>query len=132
MKKYIVHGLASMALAAATSSAAAQSGLPPRTQDFMRDAIQLATLLGKVHAVRITCNGRGDQYWRNHMRDLLNTEAPGQSSFRSTLAKAFNDSYSRESARRPICDTATAAAEAQYAAEGAEIAERLAVHYLPK
>ena len=63
------------------------------------------------------------------MQEMLDLEAPDQSSFRSSMARAFNDAYTSESRRRAWCDEAAVAAEAAYAAEGRRLAEGLARYY---
>lgn len=139
MKQYVIHSLLSIALASAASTIAPgkadaqdQQRAPPRTQDQMRDAIYLAGTLGSVHAIRVKCNGRDDQYWRVKMKDLLDLEAPNGGGLRSSMARAFNDAYTNESRKWRGCTTAAVAAEAEYAAEGRELADKLAMSYFPK
>jgi len=114
------------------ASVAQEDGLPRRNQAYLRDLVKLATVLGRAHAVRVTCNGRSDQYWRNHMRDLLDLEAPDRGGLRTSMARAFNDSYSAEQSVRLTCDPATVAAEATFASQGRALSEALAAHYFPK
>ena len=131
MKKNVLHGLISSALLFAASSAA-QDNLPPRTQDFMRDMVSLSSTLGRVHAIRVACNGRDDQYWRDQMVAFLDLEAPGRSSLRQSMTSAFNDAYQREIQLRTACDAGARDAEAVYAAEGKRLSDKLASHYLPR
>lgn len=130
MKKNVFHGLICSALIFAASSTA-QESLPPRTQDFMRDAVSLSSTLGRVHAIRVTCNGRDDQSWRDMMVEFLNMEAPERGSLRQSMTGAFNDAFQRESQLRGSCDAAARDAEAVYAAEGKRLSDKLAARYLP-
>lgn len=114
---------------AAQQSSQSEAPLPQRNGKYYSDAVQLARLLGRAHAIRVTCNGRTDQFWRLYMQEMLDLEAPSQGSFRDSMARAFNDSYAAEASVRNWCDDAAVAAEAQYAAEGKGLAEGLAKYY---
>lgn len=107
-------------------------GLPARDADYFRDATQLAELLGSAHAIRVRCNGRDDQYWRRYMADMLSYEAPESGNLRSSLVREFNDAFSDVSRDYLVCDSMAVAAEARFAAQGQEIATRLATFYFPK
>ena len=117
----------------ATASSAAQDSaerpLPTRSGQYLSDAVKLARLLGRAHAIRVSCNGRSDQFWRLYMQEMLDLEAPEQGRLRQSMARAFNDAFSAESKLRQWCDDSAVAAEAQFAAEGRTIAERLAKYY---
>lgn len=103
--------------------------LPTRSGQYLSDAVKLSRLLGRAHAIRVACNGRSDQFWRLYMQEMLDLEAPDQGSLRQSMARAFNDSFTTEANVRKWCDDAAVAAEAQYAAQGRAIAERLARYY---
>ena len=130
MKQHVFHAALVSALLFAASSAA--QGDPPRTQDMMRDAIGLSSTLGRVHAIRTTCRGNNDQYWREQMKELLSLEAPNSSALRRSMTNAFNDAYQRERRLRSVCDEGAREAEAAYAAEGRRLSDALAAAYLPK
>ena len=124
-------GLAS-ALGSAPSSTAQDANerpLPTRSGQYLSDVLSLSRLIGRAHAIRVKCNGREDQFWRLYMQEMLDLEAPNQGSLRSSMARAFNDSYTSESRRRSWCDEAAIAAEAAYATEGRRLAEGLARYY---
>lgn len=118
--------------AAGTASAAHAQQLPLRSQEYLRDAQHLAAVLGKAHGVRHTCKGTHDQYWRQHMIELLTLEAPDRGALRDSLVRAFNSAFQRTQARYPLCTTEAVRAEADYAAEGREIADRMAAYYFPR
>ena len=98
----------------------------------MRDAVQLADVLGAAHGVRYVCNGADDQYWRGHMIDLLTMEAPQRGALRSSMVRAFNSAFSDARQRYRVCDQRTVDAEAALAAEGRDLSDRLAAYYLPR
>jgi len=63
---------------------------------------------------------------------MLDIEAPNQGSFRDSMARAFNDGFAAESKIQSWCSAEAVAAEAKYAAEGKEIAARLAQFYFKR
>ena len=103
-----------------------------RSQDYIRDLVELAGILGGAHAIRVACNGRGDQYWRERMSGLLELEAPEASPLRRSMVDAFNRTYGFESERRLVCDSSARDGEIAYAAQGRMIADRMAARLLPK
>lgn len=102
-----------------------------RTQDYIRDVVELSSTLGAAHAIRLLCNGRDDQYWRVYMQELLGVEAPYQSRLRTSMVDAFNNAFSAESSRRRMCDEGAVSAEKIYAATGQRLANGLAEANLP-
>ncbi|MCA8900057.1 MAG: TIGR02301 family protein [Hyphomonas sp.] len=131
MYKARFHGLLLSALLMAGASAA-QGTLPLRGPDYFRDASELASTLGSAHAIRVRCNGREDQYWRQYMADMLSYEAPNRGALRTSLVDQFNDAYQDVSRQYLSCDNNAVEAEARYARQGQEISERMAMHYFPK
>lgn len=110
-------------------AASAEGDLPLRDQAYLRDAVRLAGVLGSAHGVRYVCNGEDDQYWRQHMIELLTLEAPQRGALRQAMVQSFNDSFSNARRRYTYCDQATVDAEKRYAAEGRDLADRLARYY---
>ena len=131
MNKARFHALLLSALMLSGASAA-QSGMPLRGPDYFRDAADLAAVLGSAHAIRVRCNGRDDQYWRQYMADMLSYEAPERGNLRSSLVERFNDAYQDTSREYLKCDNQAVEAEARFARQGQEISERMATHYFPK
>lgn len=111
---------------------ASAQDLPLRDQAYLRDAVQLADVLGSAHGVRFVCNGPDDQYWRGHMIDLLSMEAPQRGALRSSMVSAFNSAFSEAQRHYRVCDQRTVDAEAMLAEEGRDLADRLAAYYLPR
>lgn len=131
MKQTGFHILLLSALAFCGASAA-QSDLPMRGPDYFRDAKDLAATLGAAHAIRVECNGRGDQYWRRYMSDMLKYEAPNSGAVRSSLVEAFNEAFTSAGRIYQACDNRAVEAEADFAVKGQEIATRMATHYFPQ
>ncbi|MEZ5997531.1 MAG: TIGR02301 family protein [Hyphomonas sp.] len=131
MKQTRFHALLLSALMLSGASAA-QSAVPLRGPDYFRDAADLATTLGSAHAIRVRCNGREDQYWRQYMADMLTYEAPNRGTLRSSLVDNFNNAYQNVSRQYLQCDNQAVEAEARFARHGQEVSERLAMHYFPK
>ena len=117
---------------AAMASTPAPADAQARTQDYLRDVIKLAGVLGSAHGVRYVCYGDADQYWRQHMVDLLGMEAPERGSLRESMVRAFNNSFTRTRDRFDVCDQRARSAEADFAAEGRDIADKLAASYFPR
>jgi len=113
-------------------SARNEAPLPKRSGKYTSDALKLARVLGKAHSIRVTCNGRDDQFWRIYMQEMLELEAPVQGGFRDSMARAFNDAYAAEASFRNWCDADAVAAEAVYANEGKLLAEGLAQYYFKR
>ena len=109
----------------------AQSQSRVQTQDYFRDVIALAEVLGKAHAIRVVCNGRNDQYWRSYMLRLLELEAPYQGGMRRSLVNGFNAGFSWGSDLHPVCDGNAVNAEKAFATEGRDLSARLVQLNIP-
>ncbi|MBB35192.1 MAG: TIGR02301 family protein [Hirschia sp.] len=97
---------------------------------YLTQKRDLAGLLGQVHFIRTVCNGEGDQYWRNFMRDFLELEAVNESR-RSLFVKAFNHGYRYQSRQLTQgCSASAVQIEIALAQEGRRLAERIATGYL--
>ena len=69
-------------------SASAQEREPAERQTL----VDLAYAIGESHALRQVCQGDGDQYWRERMEQLTQTEA-ADSGFEARLKQAFNSGF---------------------------------------
>lgn len=63
---------------------------------------------------------------------MIDLEAPRRGTLRTSLVDAFNTAFTQAKRDYRICNTATIEAEAEFAARGRTLAERLASHYFPK
>lgn len=115
--------------------ALAAAAQPPRSPQGRQAAVDLAYVLGEVHALRQACVGETDQEWRTQMARLMETEQMdptlGQGGSRR-LASAFNNGFEARRTQFPLlADGAACRPEVQAeldkaAAKGEVLARRLA------
>lgn len=86
---------------------------------------ELAEVLGGAHYLRILCQGRGDQRWRDYMRGVIDREP----SYRDTLVEGFNRGYRQEEARFSQCDQPASQMEAELRARGLRVANGLSARH---
>ncbi len=107
-------------LAVAVTPALAQERSPAERQTL----VDLAYVLGQSHALRQACKGRGDQYWRSRMQQLVATEQP-DGPFDRRLADSFNDGFVAEHQAFQACDAAGRREAARVADKGRELSVTL-------
>ena len=78
---------------------------------------ELASVLGGAHYLRILCQGRGDQRWRDFMLGVISHE-PGT---RALMVENFNRGYRDQEARYQECDQEATQSEAELRARGLRI-----------
>ena len=88
--------------------------------------VDLADVLGRIHSIRVLCNGQSDQYWRQFMRNLLDVEAPQQGYLRSRMVESFNTAYTAEQALRQSCTIEATQAETELSERGRALSDSLA------
>ncbi|OQW57831.1 MAG: hypothetical protein A4S17_04265 [Proteobacteria bacterium HN_bin10] len=99
---------------------------PARGEDWYRgQLVELAEVLGGAHYLRIACDGRGDQRWRDYMRGVIQREP----TYNGILVEGFNRGYRQEEARFPVCDATTRQMEAELRARGLRIAQGLSARH---
>jgi len=105
----------------------AQAQQPPaRGEDWYRaQLVELSEVLGGAHYLRIVCDGRGDQRWRNYMRGVIEREPQ----YNGLLVEGFNRGYRQEEARFPICDATTRQMEAELRARGLRVSQGLSARH---
>ena len=97
-------------------------GEPVRGEEWYRgQLVELSEVLGGSHYLRILCDGRGDQRWRDYMRGVIEREP----SYNALLVEGFNRGYRNEEARFPTCDQTTRQMEAEWRARGVRVAQGL-------
>lgn len=105
---------------------AAQTPRATHGEEWYRDQlVELAEVLGGSHYLRILCEGRGDQRWRDYMRGVIEREPQ----YNVVLVEAFNRGYRNEEARFPVCDTTTRQMEAELRARGVRVAQALSARH---
>ena len=113
---------AALAMALTTAGTAlAQDRTPVQRQTLS----ELAYAMGQSHALRQVCLGAADQYWRERMGRLLQTEAADEA-FERSLRQAFNTGYAAAQAQFAACDSLSQAEAVQVARRGAALAEAAA------
>jgi len=103
-----------------------QATPPARGEEWYRgQLIELSEVLGGSHYLRILCDGRGDQRWRDYMRGVIEREPQ----YNAQLVEGFNRGYREEEARFPTCDATTRQMEAELRARGLRIAQALSARH---
>jgi uncharacterized protein (TIGR02301 family) len=116
-----------IAAASATPALAQQPAAPPaRTEEWYRgQLVELSEVLGGAHYLRILCEGRDDQRWRDYMRGVIEREPQHN----AALVEGFNRGYRNEEARFPTCDATTRQMEAELRARGLRVAQALSARH---
>ena len=115
-------GLAAPAVAQQQPQQSQQPGEPVRGEEWYRtQLVELAEVLGGSHYLRVVCDGRGDQRWRDYMRGVIEREPE----YNALLVEGFNRGYRNEEARFPVCDATTRQMEAELRARGLRVAQAL-------
>lgn len=91
--------------------------------------LSLSQTLGGVHYLRVVCEGRDEQYWRERMIELMELESGGYR-LREAMITAFNEGYYEEERRHPRCGGDLKAARDRLSAEGQRLAKQLGDPYL--
>ncbi|MBY0564686.1 MAG: TIGR02301 family protein [Hyphomonadaceae bacterium] len=126
-----VIGCALLAAGLLTAPALAQQqqpAAPPqqRGEEWYRgQLVELSEILGGAHYLRILCEGRDNQRWRNYMRGVIDREQR----YNALLVEGFNRGYRTEEARFPVCDITTQQMEAELRARGLRVAQALSARY---
>ena len=95
------------------------------SQSYQDDLFILSETLGRIHAIRVTCNGQSDQYWRRYMMNFLDLEAPTPGYLRSRMVERFNSAFSDESNRHPKCTVQATQTEQELSERGQQLTDRL-------
>ncbi len=105
----------------------AQAQQPPaRGEEWYRgQLVELSEVLGGAHYLRVVCDGRGDQRWRNYMRGVIEREPQ----YNGLLVEGFNRGYRQEEARFPVCDATTRQMEAELRARGLRVSQGLSARH---
>ncbi|MBI1407795.1 MAG: TIGR02301 family protein [Caulobacter sp.] len=101
--------------------AAAQDRSPAERQTL----VDLAYAIGESHGLRQTCNGPTDQFWRDRMVQLSDTEVP-DADFDARLKQAFNSGFATRQSQFPTCTLESRKAELAVARKGEALAQKLA------
>src|SRR5262245_45186709 len=117
---------AGFALSAAAQQPAQPQAPAPNSADWYGNQLsELAEVLGGTHYLRILCNGRSDQRWRDFMRGVIQREP----NYNTQMVEGFNRGYRNEEARFPECDTTAQQMEAELRARGLRISQALSARH---
>jgi uncharacterized protein (TIGR02301 family) len=120
-------GLRTLALSAAAAGlllshpVMAQERSPTERQTL----VDLAYAIGESHALRQICNGPADQYWRERMAQVTETEV-AEAPFAARLNQAFNSGFAARQTQFTACGPDSRKAELVVARKGQALARRLA------
>lgn len=117
--------LATPAVAQQTPPRAQPEGPVRSEQWYGEQLVELSEVLGGAHYLRILCDGRGDQRWRDYMRGVIQREPQ----YNAQLVEGFNRGYRNEEARFPTCDATTRQMEAELRARGLRVAQGLSARH---
>lgn len=120
----------------AAPAVAQQQQPPAQTEDpsqshlrgeqwYEEQLTELAQVLGGAHYLRILCQGRGDQRWRDYMRGVIEREPE----YNNQLVEGFNRGYRDQEARFPVCDTTAQQTEAELRARGLRVSRGLSARH---
>lgn len=112
--------VAALIIACMATAALAQEREPEERQRLL----DLAYTLGESHALRQTCEGLNDQFWRSRMVRLTEVEQAEQA-FDAQLRERFNTGFAARQGEFPLCDAASRKAEQQSARKGQALALKL-------
>jgi uncharacterized protein (TIGR02301 family) len=111
---------------AQTQRQTGQQSTPVRTEEWYRgQLVELSEVLGGSHYLRVLCDGRRDQRWRDYMRGVLSREAR----YHDQLVEGFNRGYRQEESRFSNCSQPATQAEAELRARGLRVAGGLSARY---
>lgn len=110
-----------LVIAAAASAAPVAS---PDSKPYDDKLMRLSEILGAVHYLRELCGASDGQFWRDRMREIMNSE--GSSALRrARLSRSFNQGYRSYSRTYNTCSPSAKTAIERFLAEGEEIADGL-------
>lgn len=112
--------VAALIIACIATSALAQEREPDERQRLL----DLAYTLGESHALRQTCEGLNDQFWRSRMVRMTEVEQADQG-FDAQMRERFNTGFAARQGEFPLCDEASRKAEQQTARKGQALALKL-------
>lgn len=92
-----------------------------RTIEMREALVQLARVLGESHALRQTCEGTDDQFWRSRMNRLAETEQ-AEPVLEREMKDAFNAGFAGARRLYSDCSEPARRAERLAAERGHEIA----------
>ncbi len=133
-RRAVLAAMLAVSLTAAPGFAQQQQAQPDEDQSqsrlrgdqwYAEQLTELAQVLGGAHYLRILCQGRGDQRWRDYMRGVIDREPQ----YNQQLVEGFNRGYRDQEARFPVCDTTAQQTEAELRARGLRVSRGLSARH---
>lgn len=103
--------------------------IDPKKRQILTD---LSRILGSLHAIRISCQGQGDQTYRSKMATMLDMEAPSAEYVRDPLIIAFNSGFEAHGQGQSSCPSDSKTEEANLAKQGRILALQMENFYKAK
>lgn len=100
--------------------------------DYQQDVKELSRLMGVLHGIHFTCNGKGDQFWRERMVLILNEEVRGEPTLKEKLIGSFNAGFDQSRNFYPWCDDMANRARKDVAKQAIGLTTRLAEQNYPE
>lgn len=117
-------GAVLLAAAAVSLAPAPAAAIAPDGKPYDEKLVRLAEILGAVHYLRELCGANEGQYWRERMRELMDTES-ASALRKARLTRAFNQGYRSYSRTYVSCSPSAQTAISRFLSEGADIADGL-------
>lgn len=96
----------------------------PDAKPYDDKLMRISEILGAIHYLRELCGANEGQYWRERMRELMDSE--GSSTLRrARLTRAFNQGYRSYSRTYNTCSPSAQTAITRFIAEGAQLSDGL-------
>lgn len=96
------------------------------------DLMEISRILGAMHALRIACEGEGDQTYRSRMNSLLDIEAPSDIFIRDPLIISFNSGFQSHNGGNIDCPKNKEVTEVALAQKGRILSLKMADFYNDK
>lgn len=113
-----------LALVAVTAAPFPAHAASPDSKPYDDKLMRLSEILGAVHYLRELCGSSDGQFWRDRMREIMDSE--GSSALRrARLSRSFNQGYRSYSRTYNTCSPSAQTAIERFLTEGAEIADGL-------
>jgi uncharacterized protein (TIGR02301 family) len=119
------HRRPAVVLAALIAAASPLAAAGPDTKPYDDRLMRLTEILGAMHYLRELCGASEGQFWRDRMRELIESE--GSSALRKArLTRSFNQGYRSYSRTYTSCTPTAQTTIGRFLAEGAQLSDALA------
>lgn len=113
-----------LAVAAIISGFVHSAAALPDSKPYDEKLVRLSEILGAVHYLRELCSSNEGQYWRERMREIIDSEG-ATALRRAKFTRSFNQGYRNYSRTYVTCTPSAQTAINRFLNEGAQISEGL-------